>query len=484
MINKKRVLFIFAQIFLIVFLFSCTEKQLPDYQSLINSGEYSKAKEIIKEQLATNSDLTAEQQKKLEFEIERMDRIEKDFTKTEDEVFEYIKKYIPEVTKADLKKWEDEKSLEYKKINGEKKYFARAARNLFRINKECKNIWFEYHRKNNIDLSENKMDININNKKIIKNSLKKNQRYSEPVRMKINYSIAVKPDVVPNGETIKCWIPFPREIPNRQFDIKIIKTEPENYQLADNKILQRTIYFEKPAVENEKIIFNVEYEYTSQGEFTKIDPDKVNPSDPDGELKDYLKEEPPHIVFTDQMRKLSKKIIGDETNPYRKAQIIFEWIGDNIPWASAREYSTIRNLSSYSIENKHGDCGIMALTFITLFRLNGIPARWQSGWEFQPPHDSMHDWGMAYFEPYGWVPVDVNYGLRDTKDENLKWFYLSGMDSYRLIFNDDISKPFSPEKIHYRSETVDSQRGEVEWRGGNLYFDQWNWDMDFEVISK
>ena len=28
-----------------------------------------------------------------------------------------------------------------------------------------------------------------------------------------------------------------------------------------------------------------------------------------------------------------------------------------------------------------------------------------------------------------------------------------------------------------RSETVDLQRGEAEWAGGNLYFDQWDYDF-------
>lgn len=79
----------------------------------------------------------------------------------------------------------------------------------------------------------------------------------------------------------------------------------------------------------------------------------------------------------------------------------------------------------------------------------------------------MHDWAMFYLELYGWLPVDVTHGLYS----DIKWFYLGGMDSYRLIFNDDYSRPFYPEKEHFRSETVDSQRGEVEWDGGNLYFD-------------
>jgi len=154
-------------------------------------------------------------------------------------------------------------------------------------------------------------------------------------------------------------------------------------------------------------------------------------------------------------------------------------VDQNIPWASAREYSTIRNISSYALEHRHGDCGIKTLFFVTLLRMNGIPARWQSGWRFLPPSDSMHDWGMVYFAPYGWLPMDITRGVFDTQDEKLKWFFLHGMDSYRIVFNDDISQAFDPPKEHVRSETVDSQRGEVEWQGGNLYFDQWTWDIDW-----
>jgi len=471
-------------VFTLFILYSaCTTHKSVDYNSLINEGQYNLAAELIKQKLINDTTLTAEKQRELEFEIDRMDRIKKDFSKTEKDVFDYIQKYIPDVQLSDLKKWEDEKSLEVKMIEGKKMYFNNAARNLFRINKDCKKLWTDYHKEKGIDSTSEKMDIDINNRAIMNNAIKKGKRYSEPVTMKIKYSISVNPNTVPAGETVRCWIPFPREIQNRQFGITILSTEPAEYQLADNSALQRTIYFEKPSVSGEETKFNVEYQYTSQGEYVDIDPEKVVNVDANGGLKEYLQEDYPHIVFTEEYKKLSQEIVGDEINPYRKAQKIFKWISDNIPWASAREYSTIRNISSYCIENKHGDCGIKGLTFITLLRLNGIPARWQSGWEFQPSHDSMHDWGYVYFEPYGWMPMDAEYGMRNSDDEKFQYFYLSGMDSYRLIFNDAISEKFVPAKIHYRSETIDSQRGEIEWKGGNLYFDQWDWDMKFEVIS-
>ena len=150
--------------------------------------------------------------------------------------------------------------------------------------------------------------------------------------------------------------------------------------------------------------------------------------------------------------------------------------------AGAREYSTISNISDYALHAGHADCGQQTLLLITLLRLNGIPARWQSGMVFEggvaPDHDywNLHDWGWVYLAPYGWVPMDVTTG-RFEEAPGLEWFYLGGFDGYRIAFNDDYGREFVPAKQHFRSETVDLQRGEAEWQGGNLYFDQWDYDF-------
>jgi hypothetical protein len=60
---------------------------------------------------------------------------------------------------------------------------------------------------------------------------------------------------------------------------------------------------------------------------------------------------------------------------------------------------------------------------------------------------------------------------------------MTGIDSYRMIVNDDYSYPLYTKKKFMRSETVDFQRGEVEWNKGNLYFNQWKWNIEVEYLK-
>jgi transglutaminase-like putative cysteine protease len=182
------------------------------------------------------------------------------------------------------------------------------------------------------------------------------------------------------------------------------------------------------------------------------------------------------------MRKLSRDTVGDETRPYEIARKLFALVDEQFPWAGAREYATLSNIGDYALHARHADCGQQTLLLITLLRMNGIPARWQSGMMFSDTdYWNLHDWGQVYLAPYGWVPMDVTFG-RLEGDANVAWFYLGGLDRYRVAFNDDWGVDFAPGKTHFRSDTVDSQRGEVQWRGGNLYFDQFDYDFEWNVV--
>lgn len=449
-----------------------------DILKKIEDGNFLDATKMINIKLLEEG-LSDTEKLDLKFELERMERIRLDFSKNEDFVLEYIKKYLPESNTDSMKIWRNEGYLEYKFIDGELRYFNRTHSNFFRVYDVAKNI------KQKIDPSENILD-NFCVEKI--NDFYSNNQdeyiFGNPIEIIINYRLTVEADAVPEGEIIRCWLPYPREGNKRQTKIELLEKGDvinKQFVIADNKNLQRTIYFEKRAEKGEKTEFNYSVKYISNFERFNISPEKVREYNKNSEIyTEFTKEEYPHIIFTDKIKALSNKIVGTEKNPYLITKKIFEWINNNIPWAGAREYSTIRNISDYCITNLWGDCGIKTITFITLARFNGIPARWQSGWMLHPVEVNLHDWGEFYLEGYGWVPVDQSFGIMPSDEDNVKYFYLGGMDAFRFITNDGFSRPLFPAKVFPRSETVDFQRGEVEWRGGNIYFNKWDYDINIE----
>lgn len=466
---------------ILIYCLSYSQTNYTEINEQIAKGNFTKAQELIQNMLIKEN-LSSLEKYDLNLQIELMDRIRKDFKRTREQVVDALKKYYPNLTDEMLLAWEKDKSLEMMIIDGEKRYFNNAVPNLFRINKEAKK------HKEVIEVSKrDDLDIFLENyiPKIVERAIEKIERYIYPVKMKIKYSLTVKPNAVPEGEIIRCWLPYPKESHPRQFDVQLLSVNKPEYIISDDHNLQRTLYLEGVSKKDQPTIFEMELVFRSLAEFVNLfdDSREITFNKNPEVYSAYTKEVFPHIVFTERIKELSKKIVGEEKNPLIKLKKIFTWVDKNIPWASAREYSTIPNIPEYALENGHGDCGIQSLLFITLCRYNGIPAKWQSGWMLHPPEVNLHDWAEIYVDGYGWVPVDQSFGIKDYLDESQKYFYLGGIDAFRLIVNEDYSKPLFPAKIYPRSETVDFQRGEVEWRGGNLYFDKWNYSMDVEYLD-
>ncbi|MBN2013478.1 transglutaminase domain-containing protein [candidate division KSB1 bacterium] len=469
------------QFFVMILNTTLAFSKIPDrFQQLVNQGEYTSAQQSMRQYLASEPSLSIESKLAIQFEIERLDRIRKDFTKIKTEVISNIKQYLPDVTDADIERWEQARSLEYKIIDGQKRYFNWAANNLFRIDSEAKAA------KTKLQSTSNSDQTYYTRTNYVTQLIERYQTNQQimPQRFQITYTLAVNPDAVPTGRTIRCWLPYPLEIANRQTDIQLLNTTPARHIISDNHdYLQRSVYLENIATKGTPTKFQVSFAYTNYPAYVPIDAAKVRPATITADLEPFIAERPPHIFFTPEMRQLGKEIVGSETNPYRIAQLLFAWVDQHIPWASAREYSTFQNISEYVRVNRHADCGMQTIFFMTLCRMYDIPTRWQSGWRTEPDEENMHDWGEIYFEPYGWVPVDVTNGLLQSSNPQVKWFFLSGMDAYRLIVNDDYSQQLYPAKMYFRSETLDFQRGEVEWEGGNIYFDQWDYEFAVKRVS-
>ena len=408
------------------------------------------------------------------------ERVGLDFSMSEDQIDKQIERLIGPVSTEVKSAWEKKGWLEWRMIDGEKKYFNRAASNLLLIKK--------FHEQKNERIqeiaNEPEMIFRLKHTEKVYKASDNQGKPVVPVKMKITYTLTVHPDAVPEGEKIRCWLPWPREDNMRQKEVKLLSTSIPEYMIAPDTAIHRTIFMEEISKKGVPTVFQISFAYESNARYFNPSGIKIHPYEKSSDnYQKYTSEQLPHICFTDDIKRLADSITGDADNPAMIVRRIYFWFKENIPWAGALEYSTIPDISEYVYKNRRGDCGMQTFLFMSMLRYKGIPVRWQSGWMVPPGAENLHDWCEVYYEGTGWVPVDVSYDLQKSENTSIKDFYLSGIDSYRLIVNDGVAGPLHPRKQYMRSEPNDFQRGEVEWKGGNLYFDKWNYDMKIEYLK-
>ena len=532
---------------------------------LIEEGSFKRANQILAAAEKVGN-LSEADKYLISFEKDKMNRILGDFSLTQPEVLEYVKKYIPNADPAMIQAWVATKALEAKTIDGVQHFFRKGPSNLFLVDPICAAA------KEAVEGPETGTTGEFLKgylPKVISDAcfhevLCKDVRvssYVDPVKMIIHVLMRVMPGAVPEGEVVRMWLPFPKE-KERQKDIelkrvfvgynsnykdlelpeikpvfkfrgintKVNKKESLGYAsavtdgtlatkffedgsqikgregayVADGYIIsspdaaRRSLYIEMVSNGKDTLKAGYDLSFTSYNQYFSNLEEQIQPYDTTSLIyKTYTAERERHIVFTDKIKALADSLTAGVTEPYEKVKRIWCWVTENIPWAGARDYSTIPNIPMYVLENGHGDCGQVSLLFMTMARYKGVPARWQSGWMLHPGHVNLHDWAEVYYEGVGWVPVDQSFGYSGgdtdkadttsvlTDDQQmLKFFFSKGLDAYRLIVNDEYGKwaPLYPAKIYPHNDEVDFQMGEAEWRGGNILNGGWKcWmDVDYE----
>ena len=103
---------------------------------LIEKGNFNRANQILSAAEKV-SNLSEADKYLINFEKDKMQRILGDFSLTEPEVLEYVKKYIPNANAAMIEAWVAAKVLEAKDIDGVRKFFRKGPSNLFLVDPIC-----------------------------------------------------------------------------------------------------------------------------------------------------------------------------------------------------------------------------------------------------------------------------------------------------------------------------------------------------------
>lgn len=428
-----------------------------DVSRTIAYGDFDKALKLIDLYMARNIPQILKD--RLDFEKDRIRRFKEDYTYTFDEALALAQENIENFSKKELEYIKDARYADWIYIDGEIRFHNQFLENAIKVHPTLEKRLI-HPKKDTPDILDEIIDDIIQNGEAkyfihVKTGLKLNPKYKR------------------KGEKIRVYLPIPRNAQQIK-NIQIINTSHKPKIISSINHPQRTIYFEE--IVNEKDEFTVEYSYENNIKYNNISADEVSENQPTFYTEEWL----PHIRFTPFLVELVKTIIGDEKNPLLKARKIYNYITQNVQYSYVRQYAAITNIPEYAAYNLKGDCGVQALLFITLCRIAGIPARWQSGLIVNPYNIGCHDWAEFYIEPYGWLFADPSFGGGALRRGNKKrWkFYFGNVDPFRMVANSEFQYDFYPEKKFLRQDPCDNQTGEME------YLDRPIFQNEYEVIQK
>ncbi len=450
------------------------EPLMVSWRGLVSQGELTQATRLLEGQTSR-----AAQDARL-----LIDRMRYEWSLDTSAMLAKLRSEIPDVSEAELDAWTQAGKIEAMHIDGERRYFRREPRNLFIFHREAR----EHRAKaKGVPLPPDRHDelspiIPTLVEVVAASEQSPGKREGMPIRTRFEYILLVKPDRpgVAKGSTVRAWLPFP-QVYGQQREVKLIESFPRTEYLSPRDSKQRTIHFQQKIRDPSKAVrFEVSFEYTTSAVCSWHDRPAHDAARPVRAGDEFLSERPPHIVFSDEVRAIVAEQSKDSPDKLTLAKRLWEWTQGNIPWRAEHEYCLIPAIAEQALRLRKGDCGTVALVYISLCRCAGIPARWQSGWTTDlATGGNMHDWTEIWLDEHGWIPVDPSYGKKTHADPRVRDFYFGNLDPYRLIVNTDYGQELSPPMSGLRAEPLDFQRGEVEIDGRVLYFDEWDYEFRF-----
>lgn len=401
-------------------------------------------------------------------EKERIRRLPTQYPFTREQALAKLREIVPSATDEQFEEWELQGRIDFIYINGEKRYFVRCHRSITKhpelvrqAGREVKpdNAW---------------LDPMI---KEIK------EHGSLTYRITMDTGVYVEKEDFVSGEYL-VHMPFPAPCA-QQSDIRVLAGEPDG--IAPEDAPARTAHWHRNVPEWQE--FAMKYSYISCIKYA----DPLHQPAPDVPLypnvpepcADDLAEYGAFMHFTPYLKTIAADVVKGAASDVEKAWHCYEFVTTKVDYSFMRDYFQIDNLNEYCAVNLRGDCGLQALLFIILCRINGIPARWQSGMALEPTYCGSHDWAQFYLPGWGWLFADCSYGgsaYRFGAAERHQ-FYFGNLDPLRMVATKAFQAPLTPELTMLRVDPYDNQSGEIQRIGAELPFTMRQIDIRADLVA-
>lgn len=419
----------------------------PDVQRLFEAGEFERMERVIAARLADPRTPKCLHDR-LRFQLVIAKDIPAYYPYDEAEILRRLREQIEDFKDEELDALRDDGTLDWRYIGGKMYYRRNCISSLLKTRKEYEARATDpeiragaAHRSKNLDAVIEKMKTNGGMR----------------VRFEVREEMTVRSDRLTPGETLRIHLPLPlcyAQVASSE----LLATSHTPAAVNEETEPHRSVYFELPYEPGMTVWADVAYEIDAP--YCAPDPAKVSAEQPDFDTEEM----PPHVMFTPYLRALAKEIVGEETNPLLKARRIYDFITTQAVYRFMPKYRMITGIPEYFASGLRGDCGVQAITFITLCRLCGIPAQWQAGLYTAPGDPGNHDWARFYVAPYGWLFADCSFGGSAFRagNEARRDFYFGNLEPWRMPLCSAFQQELNPPKKFLRFDPYDHQNGEIE----------------------
>ncbi len=198
------------------------------------------------------------------------------------------------------------------------------------------------------------------------------------------------------------WLVVPGDWHGQEFTLGNVEPRPVAV-LEDkhngNKVIEWVFRPGKDELPTNRF-FHFDFEVSEKPVAFDVDPAQVG--DYDRESVEYRRNTAPETwIQTDgKVLDTARSLIGDETNPWKQVQVLYNWCVENLEFVPGGTES--RDAQS-TLETRRGDCGQFGRLFVAFCRGLGVPARTVSSEYLQ---GGSHVFAEVLIPGYGWVPAD------------------------------------------------------------------------------
>ncbi len=236
--------------------------------------------------------------------------------------------------------------------------------------------------------------------------------------------------------SLSIWIP---EIPGtpEQREVTLITSEPGESVTGPDGIIEFQF---KDLAAGDATQIKLRYIFARYEIHTSVEPGLVRTAYDIGRplYKTYTR--PDSVIPSSDFKiiSLARKIVGKETNPYVKAQAIYQFLTDTLSFPQDQDRSNHDILRIADSERPVGDSYVYSVLFCTLCRAVGIPSRSVAGYIACSDLAAVeHYWAEFYIENFGWIPVDPILGdgkkYKDfTPPGNARAYYFGNLDNNHI----------------------------------------------------